>query len=116
MKLQTDRLAALGPSHQHLGGADDDLIVVVAGVVALLDDEREENDPDDGVLGLEDLVCDGLVGAALVHERRVEGDRVGELSVGVVLGLQRREHHVLGALGAHLDGEVDGLPHHAAQL
>ncbi|SPQ18218.1 2e43d6ac-0f84-424e-a3de-dddb76ad11d0 [Thermothielavioides terrestris] len=109
---------------EHLGGGDDDLVVAAAGVVALAQDEGEQHDADDGAGGLELLVGRAAASArssgsgirGLVHERGVEGDRLDELARVVVLGLLRRQHHVLGALAAHLDGEADGLAHDAAQL
>ena len=104
-------------SDEHLGGTHDDLLVAAAAVVALADDQGEQDDAHGGaaVLG-EHVVGEGGVAGSLVHESGVEGDGGGQLARVVVLGLQRREHHVLGALGAHLDGEVDGLADDASQL
>lgn len=117
-----------GPGDEDLGRADDDLVVADAGVVALPDDQREQDDAHRRPGGLPLLVAGGgggvavgaaAVGAAagpLVHELRVEGDRLDQVARVVVLGLQRREHHVLCALGAHLDRQVDGLAHDAPEL
>lgn len=99
-----------------MGGADDDLVLAEAVVIAALEDQREQHHLDGGMLGLELPVGERLAAAgAIVHERGIEVDLPRQLAVTVVLWLQRREHHVLGALGAHLDGDVNRGADHVAQ-
>jgi hypothetical protein len=100
--------------NKDLRKTNDNLIIPPTIIITLFDDKWEQDHPNDGLAGFEFLVRRRFAGS-LVHQAGVEVDFSRQVAVGVVLGLQRREHHVFCALGAHFDGEAYGGPHDVAE-